>query len=71
MKADIVLTTLEHGQLIETVIGQTNVTTHTDYLKLFGRLADRSFGPEHKVRTDTSLFGYVAVAPNGDTVHIQ
>jgi hypothetical protein len=70
MRADIILTTLENGQLVETVIGHTNVTLHTDYQKLLKALAANTFGTRH-VRRDTALFGYTAVDATGDTIHIQ
>jgi hypothetical protein len=73
MKADIILTTAdESGNLIEIIIGHTNVTLNTDYRKLIDGLGTKYLGAKHNhVRPDPALFGFTAVANDGDTIHLQ
>ena len=71
MRAEVILTTWKNGELVEEVVGYTNVTQYTNYRELVDALGKKQFGPDHRVRIDSSLFGYVAANGNGDTVHIR
>jgi hypothetical protein len=71
MQFDVILTTEEHGALIEKPIRRAAVTLKTDCRALLETMATRYFGPAHNVRRDSNLFGWVAVSKDGDTLHLQ
>ena len=71
MTFDVILTTEEHGKLIEKPIRKARVTVNTDVRGLLEDLAEKHFGPAHNVRRDPTLFGWVAVSKDGDTLHLQ
>lgn len=71
MKTDVVLTTKERGVPVQKVIGQCTVTPNTNYRQLLESLADQHFSNQaHHVRVDLTLPGFIAVAANGDTIHL-
>ena len=71
MTFDVILTTEENGKLVEKPIRKAAVTHNTDCRALLDALADKRFGPAHNVRRDSTLFGWVAVSKDGDTLHLQ
>jgi len=71
MTFDVILTTMEAGQIVEKPIHRARVTLRTDVRALLDGLALQRFGPVHNVRRDSTLFGWVAISKNGDTLHLR
>lgn len=71
MTFDVILTTMEHGELIERPIRRARVTRNTDVRALLEELARQRFGPAHNIRRDSYLFGWVAVSRDGETLHLR
>lgn len=71
MKAELILTTIENARLVERRVRYVNVSFRCDIRSLLSRAAQHRFGEDFRMRADLSLFGWVAVAPNGDTLHLK
>ena len=68
MTVDVILTTGPIDKLFDVKLARVRVSMRTNMLDLFKKLASKHFGPEHHVRRDRNLFGWVAVSKDGDTI---
>lgn len=72
MRTQVILTTMENGQIVEKPIGsKVTVTGRTNLKALMTTLAEKHFGPKFNVRADDYIFRFVAVNSVGDTLHLK
>ena len=68
---DAVLTTMESGKLVETVIDHPAIGPRIDFATVLRRIARQKFGTNFQIKRDSTVIGGYACAPNGDTIHLR